>query len=789
MKRKLLFALLFSFSFCFLFSQVPQGFNYQAIAKEGDTPITTTLPVRITIQSDPGGGTIFWQEEHSSVTPNASGLFSLVVGMGTRTAGLDNFGDIDWTISPKYIKTEINYGGWQNMGSSALWTVPYSMVAGELGGALEKLKVNGKTASLDSALFEVKNNNGQTIFAVYNEGVRVYVDDGAKGAKGGFSIGGFGTAKAGESQDLLIISPDSARIYVDETAAKGAKGGFSIGGFNSAKGTVTDFMMLTPENYFIGHKSGQLIQGGIYNATLGYESGLNLVNGSNNVFIGYQSGLSTSSGGSNVFVGTKAGNLNEAGYYNIFLGRQAGYNNTASSNIYLGDLTGWANTTGYQNVMIGDWAGYYNTEGWQNVFLGAEAGWNNTVGNYNNFMGFESGYQNISGSYNSFIGYKAGYNNTTGEKNTYLGYQAGYSGVSASGSNNIFMGVEAGYSNIGGYDNIAIGNKAGRSNVDGTYNIMIGSDAGSMNVSGHYNTLIGYKAGENTTNFYGTMLGYLAGNESVSGPSQTLVGYEAGQKNTGSYNTLLGVLAGGNSGSGSFNTYLGIAAGNEAPGSNNVFIGKWSGWNEQGSDKLVIENNYSDVDNYNNALIYGDFATDLLKVNGQIINSVNKSGYAADFKNSGMLSSAYGLNVTAGTDDGSGTNWMIDFNTGSGSWEGSIIINNGTVQLYNVSDARLKTNITKSGMDALKLLNDLQVVDYSFIKNPGVKHTGYIAQEAKQVLPDMVIYNERADSYAISTSGLIPVLHKAIQEQQKMIESQAKRIEELENIVNTLINK
>jgi hypothetical protein len=29
------------------------------------------------------------------------------------------------------------------------------------------------------ALFEVKNRTGQTVFAVYNEGVRVYVDDGS----------------------------------------------------------------------------------------------------------------------------------------------------------------------------------------------------------------------------------------------------------------------------------------------------------------------------------------------------------------------------------------------------------------------------------------------------------------------------------------------------------------------------------------------------------------------------------------------------------------------------------
>ena len=89
---------------------------------------------------------------------------------------------------------------------------------------------------MDEALFEVKNKSGQTVFAVYNEGVRVYVDDGAaKGSKGGFAIGGFGTEK-GVSQQYFIVNPDLIRMYVDDNPAKGAKGGFALGGFSASKG-------------------------------------------------------------------------------------------------------------------------------------------------------------------------------------------------------------------------------------------------------------------------------------------------------------------------------------------------------------------------------------------------------------------------------------------------------------------------------------------------------------------------------------------------------------------------
>jgi hypothetical protein len=353
------------------------------------------------------------------------------------------------------------------------------------------------------------------------------------------------------------------------------------------------------------------------------------------------------------------------------------------------------------------------------------------------------------------------------------------------------MGVEAGYSNTLGYDNIAIGNKAGRSNLDGVYNVMIGSNAGNNNVSGDYNTLIGYQAGENTTSDYGTMLGYLAGNASTAGFSQTMLGYMAGSLNTGSYNTFVGTLAGDNSGTGQFNTYVGLAAGKVAPGSGNVFIGKWAGWSETGSNKLIISSNYNGSDNLKNALIYGDFLTKYFRVNGQLIDSVNKSGgYAADFKNTGGTASNYGVNITAGSTDGSGTyNYMIDFNSGNGTWKGSILLNNSTVSLYTVSDARLKENITKSGINALQILNDLQVVDYNFTKSADVTHTGYIAQDVQKVLPEMVIYNEKADAFAISTATLIPILHKAIQEQQKTIESQTKRIEDLEKAVNLLLNQ
>lgn len=788
--------IVFAFSFRSIDAQVPQGFNYQAIARDGSGNPLTNLPIQVMLSvlvDTSANPVIMWQELHSSVTTNAFGLFTVVLGTGVRQAGALYFYQINWNSNQYFIKTQIYaQKAWKNMGYSKLWSVPYSMTSGGVSGSIPKLAITGNTSVMDEALFEVKNMLGQTVFAVYNEGVRAYVDNGvAKGGKGGFAIGSFGTAKAA-SQNLMMISNDSARIYVDETAAKGTKGGFAIGGFNKAKATLSEFMHLTPDNYFVGHKGGEVITTGVYNSTLGYQSGKSLTTGSNNVFVGYTSGASTNAGSSNVFIGNQAGFGNTSGNYNIILGRAAGYDlSTGWGNIVLGDYAATNLTTGLQNVIIGDLSGITNTTGSSNIFLGANSGYSNTTGSYNNFMGAYAGNLNTIGAYNSFIGYQAGYNNTTGQFNTYLGYKAGYSGLSASGSNNIFMGVESGYSNTTGVDNIAIGNKAGRSNLDGNYNILVGTNAGNLNVSGDYNTFIGYKAGENNTADWNTMLGYLAGNSNTTSGSQVLLGYYAGSSNTGGWNTMVGSLAGSASGNGGFNTYVGLAAGEQATGSNNVFLGRWAGrFEATSSNKLIIESRYDGTDYFNNALLYGDFTDKLLRLNGRSVTNTNKAvDWAGIFINNGGSSDRYGVKVQAGTADGTGTNYMMDFHSSSGAWKGSITLTNGTLAIYNVSDARQKQDVVASGINALKMLNDLPVVDFAYSKSPMAKHTGYIAQDAQKVQPDMVIYNEKEDTYAISTTQLIPVLHKAIIEQQKIIEMQAKRIEALEAAVNKLLGK
>ncbi len=94
-------------------------------------------------------------------------------------------------------------------------------------------------------------------------------------------------------KEYLRVTDDSTRINVNQVA-KGQKGGFAIGGFDVAKGSSSDFLDLTPQNYFIGHQAGFQTTG-LYNAFIGYKAGYSNQTGSFNTFIGYESGLSANS--------------------------------------------------------------------------------------------------------------------------------------------------------------------------------------------------------------------------------------------------------------------------------------------------------------------------------------------------------------------------------------------------------------------------------------------------------------------------------------------------------------
>lgn len=63
----------------------------------------------------------------------------------------------------------------------------------------------------------------------------------------------------------------------------------------------------------------------------------------------------------------------------------------------------------------------------------------------------------------------------------------------------------------------------------------------------------------------------------------------------------------------------------------------------------------------------------------------------------------------------------------------------------------------------------------------GKNNFGVIAQELKEVVPELVKFNEESELYEVNYIGLIPILVEAIQEQQAMIENLQSEVQALNN--------
>jgi len=304
----------------------------------------------------------------------------------------------------------------------------------------------------DVPLFEVKNKYGVDVLAVYNTGVKIQVqhDNDTKGARGGFSVGGYDMTKSssGATSDFMIISPDSIRFNISNTNSKGAKGGFAVGGYDATKGTSNqDFMYLTPQNptnngqynTTMGFKSGFTNKYGNYNTFIGYLAGFshtgvsgNTTAGHGNVYIGYMSGYTSTQGQQNCFIGYESGSQSESIplFGNTFLGYRAGKRSSGSSNIMIGHDAGFdisfstKSGTGENNIMIGSGTGAAYTSAHDNILIGPSSGFRLSTGANNVCLGEYTGLFAVAGSQNVYLGNFAGQNGS-GSGNVFIGYQAG----------------------------------------------------------------------------------------------------------------------------------------------------------------------------------------------------------------------------------------------------------------------------------------------------------------------------------------------------------------------------
>ncbi|MCH2021851.1 MAG: tail fiber domain-containing protein [Saprospiraceae bacterium] len=135
MKNTLSFLISLIFSATVFAQTVPQGINYQAVARDttGNELSNQSLSVQFSILSGSATGTITWQETHA-VTTNDYGLFTAIIGQGTSTGSGSSatFDAVDWGAAAHYLKVELDDGGgtYMDMGTTTFMSVPYALQSG-----------------------------------------------------------------------------------------------------------------------------------------------------------------------------------------------------------------------------------------------------------------------------------------------------------------------------------------------------------------------------------------------------------------------------------------------------------------------------------------------------------------------------------------------------------------------------------------------------------------------------------------------------------------------------------
>lgn len=329
----------------------------------------------------------------------------------------------------------------------------------------------------------------------------------------------------------------------------------------------------------------------------------------------------------------------------------------------------------------------------------------------NIFIGLNAGSTSMPGYGNVFIGNDAGKVADASMYSTFIGNSAGAKTVG--GIRNTFVGNGSGYENYDGYSNTFCGDYSGFYNTSGFYNNFFGHESGYHNTSGHSNTAFGFKSGYGTTGaeyYFNCLFGSLTGLSLTTGSSNIFVGYYTGYRtNTGSNNIYIGEKAGYNN----------------QTGTGNIFLGYNAGYNETGSNRLYIDNS-----NTADPLIYGKFdATRMVVINGNSGDNTN--------------SRTFFVNGSAG---------------GTGAWN-------------NDSDKRLKHNIETIGSATDKVMK-LRGVTFEWNdseKYEKGKKMGFIAQEAAEVIPEVVDYNEENDRYTMQYAPVTALLVEALKEQNREI--------------------
>ncbi|MCB2195879.1 MAG: hypothetical protein KQH79_08455 [Bacteroidetes bacterium] len=578
MKKIITAIFLFALGTQIVKSQVPEKFNYQGVLRNASNELitNTNIGLQVSLYEGSSSETAVYVETHETQT-NSYGQFSVQVATGTTT---DDFSAIDWSSGQVYLKVSVDETGgsdYTDLPKVQLIAVPYALYANDVankddadadpnneiqqlsfkndsvfisdgngikmpydssnwviegntmyynGGnvgigsstPLSNLEVKSNTAG-SAALFQVINANNDTVFAVYPDGVKIFVDQSAKGKVGGFAISGRSPNK-GPDVDILKVTLDSTRIYVSDTiSSKGKVGGFAVSGRSPNKGLGNEYLVITPDSTRVyvndtsetkGKVGGFAVSGRSPNKGVANDY-MRITKDSTRIYVTESTGKGKVGG---FAISGRSPNKGLIGdYFNVSGNESAEVVNNESrvmwypkkaallaGEVHVGssDSVGTNSTAiGYRNIAMGD---YSQAMGYNAKAFGSNstAFGNNASVDSSNAYAF--GNNTYAGGNNSYaIGNAA---NVTGEGSYAVG-----SGAQATGDYSFAIGSD-------GIDSSGVATNATKAIGDYSYAFGLGSSAtgqgafaiGASNIAaGNYSLAMGYKT--NAESYYSTTLG------------------------------------------------------------------------------------------------------------------------------------------------------------------------------------------------------------------------------------------------------------------------------------------
>jgi hypothetical protein len=762
--KKVISFLFFSIVYFGATAQAPDSLSFQAVirAEDGTLLADQSVSARVGIYQGAEDGTKVFEETHTATT-NSNGLLTLLIGGGTNVTG--DLSTIDWGAGPYFIKREIDPNGGTDYvisGTSQFLSVPYALYAASGGSAdnmgnhtaSQDLDMNGNvitdlagsTGDANPLKIEVRRDSQDIYIQSYDEIYITTFDSIGVNDPDGNPYSTSGDIELISGDDLIIktLGDDieiTAQDHLDlvalddiEIIAEGDN--ITINNKNTSVGEDDDLDFISDDDINLTADDEIVLEGDNITIESTSTSQNTIIKSGNDIelifndddddFVEIWRG--------STFLYTLPNVRGEVGqillrdrdgmseYHSDWSPYKFPLTDGSSGQVLQTDGSGnvtWATSGGASK--LDDLSDATKTSNFS-LILGAT---NHPIQNistgslYNTAVGHAvlNSINSSTASYNVAIGGRTLFSLTTGKNNVAVGYNSASN--LTTGERNIGIGYHAlkGTSNSAYYNNVVIGSYAFENVTTGGNNTVVGDAALSKGTTSSSNTIVGGAAANETTTGVGNVaMGNYALWKNQEGNFNTAIGY---------HSMRAGAVPSSNLYSTQYVTALGASSGDFNQGDNNTYLGAKTG----------------------------------------------------------------GTNFDTGTTGDNNTYIGFEAAPSSGTVSNEITLGNSAItslrcqvtSITALSDRRDKKNIRtiSEGIDFVKKLNP---VIFDWNQRDGnkvdVPAAGFIAQDLLELQNkseigeylDLVSTNN-PDKLEARYNNLLPVLVKAIQEQQAIIET------------------